>query len=987
MSKKYDIAHHSRQIQNQKNNNSAHRSNAATRIGARTQTWFAFGSMIAVSLIVMTFALNADTPVAIAADNDDNNTNRSYSATYVDSARFVQYLDENTALEEVREGNLGMYYFRIASDRLETQQSRQGLNVFESTGGSYSMLVNPAISADVFNPFQDPEIRFAINYLVDRRLIVNELMGGYGIPIISHYGPSDPEYLTVIENLASFDFRYNPALATKMISERLYAMGADKSDGAWQMNSEPIALTFFIRSDDPVRKSIGEILASEFEQMGFAVKKEYGDLNKAFVVVYGSNPADLKWHIYTEGWAKSAFVRYDSTGLAQMYSPWFSNMPGFNNPSYWNYENEHLDNATRRIYTGDFLNEQERASLIREAITKGVTESVRIFLASKTDQYVTHESISGVVNDFGAGLPSRFTPINARIDQVHGDGISNSNNETPNNDAKNEIRIGVKQIYQGSWNPVMGFRDAYSSQIGTLLSDPATFKHPYTGETIPIRVTWNVTTAGPDRTLDVPDDAIMWNPVDQRWNTVDANANATSVVLFEYKLGNWHNGEPMDMLDIIHSFYFAKEWGTQTGPDDTTFDTEFTSIVAPSVETIKGIRPLGGDTIEVYVDYWHFDQGEIAQWASPGVTMPWEMIVAMERAVMDGKTSFSRSGAASKSISWLSVIIPTDVKVLRSYLESMRDANHVPASLSYDPQVGLPHAVFDFEIFANNPEKYYLARYDSAISWIVDTGHAMISNGPFYLDSYSPESRSIRIISFDDRTYPFERGAWSGFERAAFPLIVGLNIEGAITRGEKMQVNVATKNSDAVLYFVTSGSGSIVSSGVHNVTTYDSNMFEGDNVIDGDFMADEIDAITTISVTAEDTMRLSNGANSIRVFALSDAVLKPDYFETGFLAIEDVVGDSGNTPVTTPMSPTIRDKLISGGNASMAMMDAPLNESQWQSLLPQQQQQQNVQQSDDDDDDKEDMGIYYLMLIVGAASIVFGIMMRFVSKSRNENLN
>ena len=63
--------------------------------------------------------------------------------TYVDEVRFIQYLDENTALEEVRNGNLDMYYYRISSDRLEGSNSKEGLKVYESTGGYYSILLNP----------------------------------------------------------------------------------------------------------------------------------------------------------------------------------------------------------------------------------------------------------------------------------------------------------------------------------------------------------------------------------------------------------------------------------------------------------------------------------------------------------------------------------------------------------------------------------------------------------------------------------------------------------------------------------------------------------------------------------------------------------------------------------------------------------------------------------------------------------------------------
>ncbi|MFB5648586.1 MAG: ABC transporter substrate-binding protein, partial [Candidatus Nitrosomaritimum aestuariumsis] len=162
------------------------------------------------------------------------------------------------------------------------------------------------------------ENRFALNYLVDRKLIVNELMAGYGAPMISNYGPFDPAYLTIIEQLESFNFRYNPALAEEIITKNLKDKGAIKIDNRWQMDGVPIEITFFIRSDDPVRKSIGEILSSELERIGFTVKKDFGDLNKAFVIVYGSNPADLKWNLYTEGWNKSAFVKYDSVGLGQM---------------------------------------------------------------------------------------------------------------------------------------------------------------------------------------------------------------------------------------------------------------------------------------------------------------------------------------------------------------------------------------------------------------------------------------------------------------------------------------------------------------------------------------------------------------------------------------------------------------------------------------------------------------------------------------------
>ena len=579
--------------------------------------------------------------------------------TYFDSVTFIQYLDENTALEEVRNGNLDMYYYRISADRLENTKSREGLDVFDSTGGSYSILVNPA-EAEKFNPFSIKEVRFALNYLVDRKLIVNELMAGYGAPMISYYSPFDPEYLTIIEQLESFNFRYNPTLAEEIISKNLTDRGATKINGIWQMDGQPIEIIFFIRSDDPVRKSIGEILSSELEKIGFVVKKDFGDLNKAFVVVYGSDPGYLKWSLYTEGWGgRSAFVRYDSVGLGQMYSPWFSNMPGFNDPSYWNYQNDYIDSLTQRIYTGNFTSSEEREEIIQEAIVEGINESVRIFLASKIDQYVVNQRIDGVVNDFGAGVPSRFTAINSRGDST-------------------ELVVGVKQIYQGAWNPVMGFNDIYSRHIWDIVSDPATFKHPFTGETIPVRGEWVVETAGPDGKLEVPDDAIIWNPIEEKWTEVSPNAQAISKVTFDLEFSNWHNGQKMDLNDVLHSMYFTIEWGTQTDEADKTIDAEYTPRAAQSVQTLIGVKPIDEDTIEVYVDYWHFDEGEIASWAVLWNTIPWEIYSAIENAVIDGKVSVSRSGAASKNINWVSLIIPNDSMILKSYLDEFSEKKLFP---------------------------------------------------------------------------------------------------------------------------------------------------------------------------------------------------------------------------------------------------------------------------------------------------------------------
>ena len=748
--------------------------------------------------------------------------------TFLDEIRFVQYLDENTALEEVRNGNLDLYYYRISSDRLKDADSRDGLQIFESTGGYFSILLNPT-NAGEFNPFSIREVRYALNFLVDRNLIVNELLGGYGSPMISNYGIFSADYLGIIDVLESFQFRYNPNLANQIISEQLENAGAQKINNVWHYDDEPIVITFFIRSDDPARKAIGEILSSNLESIGFIVEKEFGDLNKAFVVVYGSDPAEQKWHLYTEGWGSSGFTRYDSVALAQMYAPWFSNMPGNNNPSYWNYQNDLLDKITQKIYSGESETAEERTRLIKDATKEGVNESVRVFLASKVDQYVSNENLDGVINALGAGVPSRFTPINVQA-------------------SDQSITIGVKQIYQGAWNPVAGLTDTYSTQIWFTLFDPSLTGHPFSGKIFPIRTNWEIETNGPKSVVNVPADAIIWDSKSKNWKEVGPNTFAISKATFDLNFGEWHNGQKMNMNDIIYSTYFLLEWGSEKDENDKTFDSDYSPQAAQTAKTLVGIKPIDNDTIEVYTNYWHFDEGEIASWTSPWSSMPWEIMAAMEKTVVDGKSSFSRSESLTKNVSWLSLIIPNDARMIQSQLEEFKSSNFIPDALTDFQQIT------DFQI----------DRYQSSIDWINQHEHAIISNGPFYLEGYSPDSRSITIKSFDSSGYPLQQGIWNNFEHAEFPTIESVDIEELVQKGMKLDIPVKVTNSSEIQYFLSNTQGTVITSGVQNVH----------------------DNHATITIENDEIDNLLVGPNTLKIFAASDDVLRPYEFSTSFLVVE-----------------------------------------------------------------------------------------------------
>ncbi len=744
--------------------------------------------------------------------------------TNFDTVQFIQYSDDNTAVQEVENGHLDMYYSAIPIDRLD-DQSRQHLQVFQSSGTSYSLLLNPAVSNIQFNPFSIQQVRFALNYLVDRDLIVDEILDGYGATMVSAYKPYDPDYLLILGELQSYNFKHNPALADSMITSALQQAGAKKTGGLWYYDSKPVIIDIFIRNDDPVRKSIGEILASQLQGMGFTVKKDYGDLTKAFSTVYGSNPSDLKWSIYTEGWTIGGFVRYDSVITAQMYSPWYSSMPGFNNPSYWNFQDPQVDSLSKAIFFGNFTSSEQRANLINQAVDRGIHDSVRIFLACKTDQFIANKKVDGIINDFGAGITGRFTPINAKSDS-------------------DTLAIGVKTIYSGAWNPIAGFADTASQQVWGVISDPGSFKNPYTGYTIPVRSDWQVYAKGPLDKLDVPSDAIKWDASKQKWVQVGSGATATSAVTFHLKFGNWHDGTPMDMNDVLYGIYFLYQWGADPTNGTMTFDSEFSPKASQSAKTLVGVRVINGNTIAVYQNYWHFDSGEIADSAQVWPAMPWEMIYSMEKAVTDGKLAFSRSDAVNKNIDWMSLIIPNDAKLIKANLDEFASENSIPPALAFV-----------------NDSKYFDSRYDASSSWIAQHGHAVISNGPYYLDSYAPDARKITIKAFDDSTYPFPAGYWKKFEQVSMPQILGISVPTSVSLGSPLAIPVTVTPNATIYYYFTSPQGKMIDKG--NVTSKTGS--------------------ATITLAPKKTAAMDLGSNDLQVFVVSDEAYKPDMYHTSFL--------------------------------------------------------------------------------------------------------
>jgi peptide/nickel transport system substrate-binding protein len=219
----------------------------------------------------------------------------------------------------------------------------------------------------------------------------------------------------------------------------------------------------------------------------------------------------------------------------------------------------------------------------------------------------------------------------------------------------------------------------------------------------------------------------------------------------------------------------------------------------------------------------------------------------MEKSVTDGKLAFSRSDAMSKNVNWMSLIIPNDANVIKANLEGFKKEKIIPPELSNV-----------------DDSNYFDSRYQASISWIAQHGHAVISNGPYYLDSYSPDARKITIKAFDDPTYPFKSGYWKKFEQVSMPEIQNIQVPTAMVLGSSLTIPISVTPNATVYYYFTNPEGKIVDNG--NQTSANGTM--------------------AITLNSEKTKNFELGSNDLQIFLVSDQAYKPDMYHTSFLVTQ-----------------------------------------------------------------------------------------------------
>jgi len=96
-------------------------------------------------------------------------------------------------------------------------------------------------------------------------------------------------------------------------------------------------------------------------------------------------------------------------------------------------------------------------------------------------------------------------------------------------------------------------------------------------------------------------------------------------------------------------------------------------------------------------------------------------------------------------------------------------------------------------------------------------------------------------------------------------MIEKIDMEKIIQKDEGFQIEIETENTDFIRYFLINSKGKITSTETIKINEKN----------------------TTIILSSEETKELGIGANNIKIFAISDSVLKPDFYESSFIVTKE----------------------------------------------------------------------------------------------------
>jgi peptide/nickel transport system substrate-binding protein len=567
-------------------------------------------------------------------------------------------MKEEIGLKDTAEGLTDIFFWGVSGPTIMglDQATRDKLDIYAVPSGSWSLNFNPVPNAapyivkvedkEFFNPFAIREVRFAMNDLIDRKYLVDEILGGAGGPMFTMATPGQPgtyKY-NLVANRLGFTPEGNEKKAIEDITEALQEAAVlpelqgrlAKQGEWWNFDGEPVTINFLIRVDDPQgRLKEGQYIASQIEKAGIKVERCLWDRVKCIETSYYSDPADYEWNIYTEGWGAGATRAFWEHIVCQMYAPWYGYMAG-GPDSKW-----HMD------------------------------------------YYATNKAA-----------------FNNRMCYGLGDGLNEWSLITANTKNK-ELRVtefsAKGALFMSAWDPIgtEGFNDVYSLVIAQPLSERGSFESPASAIATPLRaIPKDVETkVRRDESgevvgdIAVSPDAIKYDSAKKEWYKVGSGVNSMSKGTYSFLFGNFHHGQPMTIANLLYADAFVTEWISKDGEDDNYYDAAYEDYHRPDWEISKGMTLNPDGTITSYFDYnFPPSKERVAANGAPQAylsgrypVLPWEIFEVLGELVAVGSESGTvYSFTPGDGVEQVDLLRLSCVKDIRAKLVELKDNNYLP---------------------------------------------------------------------------------------------------------------------------------------------------------------------------------------------------------------------------------------------------------------------------------------------------------------------
>lgn len=706
------------------------------------------------------------------------------TGAWVDEVVFREAPSTTSGVDAVREGNADLYAYPVGDPSL-AMKIVETASYETSYGSTMEFTFNPygpRYRDGRLNPFSVPEIREAVNWLIDRNYIVDELYGGVAaIPQVSALTVSSADFARLADVLQRLEhyYAYERSKAVAKIQEQMLLLGAEFSNGKWRSPSgEAIIVKMLVRSDDDGRKRLGDYLADLLNEVGFTVERTYKISREAEPVWLRADPGEGLFDIYTGAWIGTATtLRDQARAFDFFYTP-----RGLNSPLWQAYTPEpELDYVAGRLATRDFATVEERGELMETALVHSLKDSVRVWIANRVGYTALNPDLEVACDLAGGVAASQVWSRTLRF--VDDDRMARGGGKAT---------IMVPEILTGPWNPFAGVVSPYDQMIIHGTEDRPTLPDPYTGLHWPqnvekaevyIRLGLPV-----QESLDwvdlrfvdeivVPGDAWAdWDAVNQRFIVADerfggqVTANCKAVIHYDAKVLErvWHDGSGMSIGDMLLAFImrFDRAKPESCIYDESAVDAFFGFICEFKALKLVSITPQ--IVFEVYTDGISLDAELIAAecaeylWPSYDIgILPWHVMALGYAAEADGELVFSADKA-----NWLSLdqMNFADVPGQGVLAERLRDTYGEQLRAAGQFTVGVPYWVTLNQYITPNE---VMERWRNLHHWYEDKGHLWVSNGPFYLEDANDTARIVQLKRFPE--FLDAAGKWIAFAQPRIP--------------------------------------------------------------------------------------------------------------------------------------------------------------------------------------------------------------------------